>query len=213
MSKRDEMPLNVLLEVDIFDVWGIDFIGLFVSSCNNQYILLAVDYVSKWVEVKAFPTNYPKLVLTFFHKQIFTRFAEVSNREIKRILEKVVSPSRKDWSLKLDEDVWAYRTTFKTPLGLSPFQLVYGKACHLPAKLERKAYWALKELNLDMASAREKRMPQLNELDEFRLQTYENNKLYKGKVKRWHDRRLVHKSFVSGQQVLLFNSHLRLFPG
>ncbi|XP_074327597.1 uncharacterized protein LOC141665509 [Apium graveolens] len=96
---------------------------------------------------------------------------------------------------------------------MSPFQLVYGKACHLPAELEHRAYWALKKLNLDMATAGEKRIFQLNELDEFRLQAYENNKVYKEKVKRWHDRRLVRKSFAPSQQVLLFNAHLRLFPG
>ncbi|XP_074363000.1 uncharacterized protein LOC141714256 [Apium graveolens] len=96
---------------------------------------------------------------------------------------------------------------------MSPFQLVYYKACHLPTELEHKAYWALKKLNFDMAAAGEKRMLQLNELDEFRLQAYESNKLYKEKVKRWHVKRLVHKTFVPGQQVLLFNSRLRLFPG
>jgi hypothetical protein len=73
--------------------------------------------------------------------------AEVSNREIKRILEKTVSVLRKDWAIKLDEALWAYRTTFKAPIGLTPFQLVYGKSCHLPVKLEHKTYWALKFFN------------------------------------------------------------------
>ncbi|XP_074359485.1 uncharacterized protein LOC141698615 [Apium graveolens] len=82
---------------------------------------------------------------------------------------------------------------------MSHFQLVYGKACHFPAELEYKTYWALKKLNLDMEAARKKRMLQLNELEEFRLQAFENNKVYKEKVKRWHDRRLVRKSFVPGK--------------
>ncbi|XP_074351975.1 uncharacterized protein LOC141691132 [Apium graveolens] len=127
-------------------------------------------------------------ITTTYHPQTNGQ-AEVSNQEIKCILEKVVSPSIKDWSLKLDEPVWAYKTAFKTPLGMSHFQLVYGKACYFPAKLEHKAYWALKKLNLDMEAAGEKMMLQLNELEEFRLQAYENNKVYKENVKRWHDRR------------------------
>ncbi|XP_074331720.1 uncharacterized protein LOC141668633 [Apium graveolens] len=96
---------------------------------------------------------------------------------------------------------------------MSPFQLVYGKACHLPTELEHRAYWVLKKLDLDMVAAGEKRMLQPNKLDEFHLRAYENNKVYKEKVKRWHDRRLVRKSFVPDQQVLLFNARLRLFPG
>ena len=79
--------------------------------------------------------------------------------------------------------------------------------------MEHKAYWALQHLNMDMDAAREKRLIQLNELDEFRLQAYENSKLYKEKVKRWHDKRIMSRTFEPGQQVLLFNSRLKLFPG
>ncbi|KAK8926414.1 hypothetical protein KSP39_PZI018814 [Platanthera zijinensis] len=139
---------------------------------------------------------------------------EVVNRELKRILEKTVSTSRKDWSLKLNDALWAYRTAYKTAIGCTPFRLVYGKSCHLPGEVEHRAYWALKFFNFDPHSVGEHRKNQLNELDEWRAYAYENNKIYKEHTKLYHDKNLHHpKTFKPGDQVLLFNSHLRLFPG
>lgn len=138
---------------------------------------------------------------------------ELANRELNQILEKTVNISRKDWANKIDDSLWAYRTAFKTPLGMSPYKLVYGKSCHLPVEIEHKAFLAIRELNMNFKTAGAKRLLQLSELKEFRLDAYESAKTYKEKTKLWHDKDINHKTFEVGQKVLLFNSRLKLFPG
>ena len=94
--------------------------------------------------------------------------AEISNREIKKIQEKIVNASIKDWSIKLDYALWAYRTSYKTPIGMSPYRIVDGKPCHLPLELEYKAMWTIKKLNCNFQAAKEKRLLKMNELEELR---------------------------------------------
>ncbi|XP_017434527.1 uncharacterized protein LOC108341341 [Vigna angularis] len=101
----------------------------------------------------------------------------------------------------------------KTIIGLSPFQMVYGKACHLPVEMEDRDLWAVKFLNYDPGDTTEKRRRQLIELEEMRLHSYDSSKNCKEKVKFYHDKKLVKKVFSRGQRVLLFNSRLKLFPG
>nr|XP_016469828.1 PREDICTED: uncharacterized protein LOC107792152 [Nicotiana tabacum] len=137
---------------------------------------------------------------------------EVANIELKRILEKTVSAYHKDWSVKLEEALWAYKTALKTTIGTSPFKRVYEKSCHLPVEIEHKAYCAIKMLNLDLSLAGEHRLGQMNALEEFRLDTYENARIFKEKTKRWHDRLIKPKEFHEGDIVLLYNSRLKLFP-
>ncbi|GKA93839.1 reverse transcriptase domain-containing protein [Tanacetum coccineum] len=149
---------------------------------------------------------------TAYHPQTSGQ-VEVSNRGLKRILERTVGENRASWSDKLDDALWAFRTAYKTPIGCTPYKLVYGKACHLPIELEHKAYWALKHTNFDIKTAGDHRKIQLNELNELRDHAYENSLIYKEKTKRIHDSKIKNRVFNVGDRVLLFNSRLKIFSG
>ncbi|GJY41594.1 reverse transcriptase domain-containing protein [Tanacetum coccineum] len=186
--------------------------GPFPKSHKFEYILVANDYVSKWAKAEALPTNDTRVVVNFL-KMLFSRFGipkalisdrgthfcnrqikkilkkygvhhhistayhpqtsgqvENTNRALKRILKNTVKDNPYVWSRKLDDALWAFRTTYKTPIG-------------------------------------EKQFLQLHELDELRLQAYENSKLYKARTKAYHDKKLrVRKEFKVGEKVLLYNS-------
>ncbi|GJX14313.1 reverse transcriptase domain-containing protein, partial [Tanacetum coccineum] len=215
---------------EVFDVWGLDFIRPFPQSRGNKYILVAVDYVSKWVEAQALLTNDTRVVVKFL-RSLFARFGvpkalisdrgthfcnsqlekalqrygvthklsttyhpqsngqtKVTNRAIKRILERSVRYNPKCWSEKLNDALWAFRTAYKTPTGCTPFRLVYGKACHLSVEIEHKAHWALKQCSMDLTLASGSHLMQLNELAELR------------------------DDFNVGDQVLLYNSRLKMYP-
>nr|GEV52752.1 reverse transcriptase domain-containing protein [Tanacetum cinerariifolium] len=222
-------------------------------SPPRKYILVAVDYLSKWVEAKALLTSDARVVVKFL-KSLFVRFrtpraiisdhrthfcndkfykvmskygvthrlatayhpqtsgqVEVSNRGLKRILESTVRENRASWSEKLDDALWAFRTAYTTPIGCTPYKLVYGKSCHLPIELEHKAYWALKHVNFDIKTAGNHQKLQLNELNELRDQAYENSLIYKEKTKKLHDSKIKNHIFNVGDRVLLFNSRLKIF--
>ena len=190
INRRNEMPLQVILVVQIFCAWGIDFMGPFPPSFGNLYILLVMDYVYKWVEAISCPKNDAKIVVGFVQRNILNRYgtprtiisdegshfankmfakllskygvrhamglayhpqsngqAEITNREIKNILKKTMNTSGKDWLLNLDDTLW-----------MSPYRIVFGKACHLPLEREYKAMWAIKKLNFYCQAAKENRL-------------------------------------------------------
>ncbi|GKE90741.1 hypothetical protein Tco_1571836 [Tanacetum coccineum] len=119
-----------------------------------------------------------------------------------------------DWSHKLDDASWAFRTEFKTPLRTTLFRIIYGKACHLSVELKHKTYRAIKTCNMDLTKAGANMFLHINELDELRLNAYESSISYKERTKRWHDKRIkAPTKYEKGDKVLLFNSRLRLFPG
>ncbi|GJT00582.1 reverse transcriptase domain-containing protein [Tanacetum coccineum] len=165
ISKRDEMPLNNIQVFEIFDIWGIDFMGPFPKSHKFEYILVVVDYVSKWAEAQDLPTNDAQVVITFL-KELFCHFGmpkalisdrvENTNKALKRILEKTVKDNPTIWSRKLDDALWAFRTAYKTPTDTIPYKLIYGKNCYLPFEIEHRAYWTLKNCNPDLIAVGEK---------------------------------------------------------
>nr|GEW48708.1 reverse transcriptase domain-containing protein [Tanacetum cinerariifolium] len=186
------------------------------ANFTTKKVFDAVDYLSKWIEAKALPTNDARVVVKFL-KSLFARFGtpraiisdrgthfcndkfakimskygvthhlstayhpqtsgqvEVSNRGLKRILERTIGENRASWSEKLDDALWAFKTAYKIPIG-------------------------------------DHRKLQLNELNELHDQAYENSLIYKEKTKKLHDSKIKNRIFTIGDRVLLFNSHLKIF--
>nr|GEU42021.1 reverse transcriptase domain-containing protein [Tanacetum cinerariifolium] len=153
--------------------------------CNDQFAKVMLKY------------GVTHRLSTAYHPQTSGQ-VEVLNRGLKRILERTIGENQASWSDKLDDALWALCTAFKTPIGCTPYKLVYGKACHLPIKLEHKAYWSLKHCNFDLKTTGDHRKVQMNELNELWDQAYENSLIYKEKTKKIHDSKIKNRVFNVG---------------
>nr|GEV10961.1 reverse transcriptase domain-containing protein [Tanacetum cinerariifolium] len=213
ISQKDEMPQNSIQVCEIFDVWGIDFMGPFSSSRGNKYILIAVDYLSKWVEAKALPTNDARVVCKFL-KNLFARLGtpraiisdrgtHFCNNQFTKVMQKY------DVTHRLATP-YHPQTGGQVKVSNRGLKRILERAV---VELEHKAYWALKHANFDLKTAGDHRKIQINELNELRDQAYENSLIYKEKTKRIHDSKIKNRVFNIGDRVLLFNSRLKIFSG
>nr|GEX04921.1 reverse transcriptase domain-containing protein [Tanacetum cinerariifolium] len=198
-------PMTHLLEKEtpfVFSKDCIDAFNTLKKKLTEAPILVFARVMTKYRVTHRLATAY--------HPQTSGQ-VEVSNQE--RILERTVGENCTSWSDKLDDALWAFRTAFKTPISCTPYKLVYKKSCHQPIELEHKAYWALKHVNFDLKTAGDHRKLQLNEHNELRDQAYQNSLIYKERPKKLHDSKIKNRIFNVGDQVLLFNSRLKIFSG
>jgi hypothetical protein len=149
---------------------------------------------------------------TAYHPQANGQ-VESTNKVIEAILTKTVKESQKDWSYRLPEALWAYRTTWRNTTGFSPYELVYGKSVVFPVEFEMKTLRTALAVNLDLTDAQTARLQQLNELEEKRLDAIQQTTIIQQQRSKWHDKNIKDKQFQKGNWALLFDSRFKEFQG
>nr|GEZ12690.1 hypothetical protein [Tanacetum cinerariifolium] len=212
-------------EINSFEDWC-QWITSIRLSVKQKHVFEGICYIVWWYtwnrcSLKIFGQEDPSMVNVYdevVYRSFYwirfrckSKFSFIDWLKNPNLVLLTVGENRASWSDKLNDALWAFQTAYKTPIGCTPYKLVYGKACHLLIELEHKAHWALKHANFDLQTTGDHRKVQLNELNELYDQAYENSLIYKEKTKRLHDSKIKDRVFNSGDRVLLFNSRLKIF--
>ncbi|MCO5580212.1 hypothetical protein L7F22_034078 [Adiantum nelumboides] len=245
---RDDMPLRPMMGARAFAKWGIDFVGPYPPAYKShaQYIIVAMDYLTKWVEAKATTRNDAKTTAQFLYENIFTRYglpieivsdtgthfinevieqlldelmvihrksapyhpqangqAESTNKILVTVLTKIVSESRADWDQKLYSALWAYRVAYKTSIGTTPFNMVYGIQAVLPLEFLISTLRVAKELEWTGHKLSEQ-IDVLEKLDETRLRAVASIYAQKRNMKSFFDQHVINKKFATGGYILMY---------
>ncbi|MCO5588022.1 hypothetical protein L7F22_041976 [Adiantum nelumboides] len=246
---RDDMPLRPMMGARAFSKWEIDFVGPIAPPAyksHAQYIIVAIDYLTKWVEAKATTKNDSKTTAQFLYENIFTRYglpieivsdrgthfinevienlldefmvihqksapyhpqangqAESTNKILVTVLTKIVNESRADWDQKLHLALWAYRVAYKTSIGTTPFNMVYGIQAILPLEFLIPTLRVAKELEWTGHELSEQ-LEILEKLDETRLRAVASIYAQKRNMKSFFDQHVINKEFVTKDYVLMY---------
>jgi hypothetical protein len=256
-NNRDEMPLNPQIVLEPFERWALDFVGPINPPSNqNFYIVVCIDYMTKWVKSKTLHRETEEAVIDLLFKDIFIKFGvprelvtdggppftshgfkatlqkyhiqqrmtiayhpqangqvESTNKVIEAILTKTVKENKKDWSYRLPEALWAYRTTWRNTTRFSPYELVYGKSVVFPTEFEIKTLRTALFVNIDLTDAQTARLQQLNELEEKRLDAIQQTTIIQQQRSKWHDKNIKNKQLQKGNWALLYDSRFKEFQG
>nr|GEY09726.1 reverse transcriptase domain-containing protein [Tanacetum cinerariifolium] len=199
-------------------VFDVGFFWPLIYRDAHEMIKTCVDYLFKWVKAKALPTNDARVVVKFL-KSLFSRFgipwAIINDRGTHFCNDQFTKVMIKYGVTHRLATAYHPQTSgqVEIPIRCTPYKLVYGKSCLLQIELEHRAYWALKHVNCDLETVGDHHNLQLNELSELRDQAYENSVIYKERTKKLHDSKIKNCIFNVGNQVLLFNSRLKIFSG